>query len=343
MTQDLKDRMAKYIHKAISNSVTRGGAIDPIDLTERIVDSVELVHDMYFEESGIAAIPEALRQQSGEPAWDHRSNAPAAEVEDWRPHFLTPPPPPSKAMTPVGQAGKSLIVMPSDPEFNQTKPADVPVRPGVFKASMKKAPKRPGSNAPQKQYWDEAELIDKILETTPEEIPFDIERADGSPFRIVAKRNVINKQGLGGVSLTYKDPRVGEGGEISLVAQHPFSLYDETIDVEEGLKSIVAQLVGIYRDRSGGMQDPVAVGAEPDMNMIRAKIAAGAAAGGKIDAKLGVGEAAAIDLQPGQRAFATTHLDHADRSRDEILQRVLASSRQSNSALVPRESQLKVR
>jgi hypothetical protein len=246
-------------------------------------------------------------------------------------------------MTPVGQAAKSLIVMPTDPEFNQTKPADVSVRPGTIKASMKRAIKRPGSNAPQKQYWDEAELIDKILETTPEEIPFDIERADGSPFRITAKRNVINKQGLGGVSLTYKDPRVGEGGEITLVAQHPFSLYDEVIDVEAGLKSIVAQLVGIYRDRSGGMQDPVAVGAEPDMNMIRARIAAGAAAGGKIDPKLGVGEAAAIDLQPGQRAFATTHTEHADRSRDEILQRVLASSRQSNSALVPREAQLRVK
>ena len=87
----------------------------------------------------------------------------------------------------------------------------------------------------------------------------------------------------------------------------------------------------------------VAVGAEPDMNMIRARIAAGAAAGGNIDSKLGVGEAARIDLTPGQSVGGQTHVPFEERSRDEVLQRVLQSARRSNEGLVPPESRLKSR
>ena len=340
MNQTLKDKMAKAIHRTIANEVGRGRPIDPIDLSERLLDSVELIYDMVHEESGIASIPLDLRADTA--AWDIQQNKPAPDPDDDRPHFLAPPPT-RQSVTPLkvpDPKAKGLLVMPGDPEFDKTKPADVGARPGVIKASLRKVA-RPGSNSPAKQYWDEAGLIEAVDKATPAEIPFDIQRVDGSAFRIVAKKNIQNRQGLGGIVLTYRDPRVGEGGEVSLTAQHPFSLYDETIDIDSGLKNIVDQLMGLYRDRSGGMADPVAVGAEPDMNMIRARISAGAADGGKIDPRLGVGEAARIDLQPGYRATGQTHVPFEERNRDEILQRALQSARQSNQSLVPPESRLK--
>lgn len=345
MNQILKDTIAKGVHQVIRRAVERGGAIDPIDLSERLLDTIELLVDMNHDESGIASVPADL-QEGGEPAWDIRKNAASpAEGENDRPHFLAPPPTKQSVTSlKVETKPKSVLVMPGDPEFDKTKPADVGARPGVIKASMsRRKPMRPGSNSTAKQYWDESGLIEAVDAATPAEIPFDIQRVDGSMFRIVAKKNIVNRQGLGGIVLTYRDPRVREGGEVPLTAQHPFSLYDEEADIDAGLKSIVSQLLGLYRDRSAGMADPVAVGAEPDMNMIRARIAAGAAAGGNIDARLGVGEAARIDLTPGQIIGGQTHVPFEERSRDEVLQRVLQSARRGNEAMVPPESRLKNR
>ena len=328
MNQQLKDTLAKGIHTIIKRATERGGAIDPIDLSERLLDTVELLVDMGQEESGIASIPPDLRADG--PAWDIQQNKPAAEPDDDRPHFMTPPPT-RQSVTPLktpDPKSKSLLVMPGDAGFNEAKPADVGTRPGLIKASMRKI-SRPSSNSPAKQYWDEGGLIEAIDKATPAEIPFDIQRADGSAFRIVAKKNIQNRQGLGGVVLTYRDPRVGEGGEISLVAQHPFSVYDETIDIDAGLKSIVDQLVGLYRDRSAGTPDPVAVGAPPNLgDYMRSGMA-----GGNVDIK--------IDRDESGRAIAIDNPLYAERGKDEILQRALQSSRQSNQSLVPPGSRLK--
>jgi hypothetical protein len=334
MNQGMKDNIARGLHTVIKRAIERGGPIDPIDLSERLLDTVELLVDMAQEESGIASLPEDLRAsepktaQATEPAWDFRANAPAADPDENRPHFLAPPSP-KQSITPlkVDPKAKSLLVMPGDPEFS--KPADTPLKPGVIKASMRKAITRPASNSPAKQYWTEADIIEALNANTPEEIPFDIQRADGTPFHIVAKRNVINRQGLGGVVLTYKDPRVGDGGNIELLAQAPFSLYDESLDIEAGLKSIVAQLAGKYRDRSAGTADPVAVGAPPNLgDYMRIGMA-----GGNVDVH--------IDRDDSGRAIKIDSPLYADRNQDVILQRALESARRANAGLVPPESRLK--
>jgi hypothetical protein len=225
--------------------------------------------------------------------------------------------------------------MPGDADFQ----SDPRVATAVQETGRIKAKRRPiirpSSNSPQKQYWTEADLIAEIDKNTPAQIPFDIERADGSPFRIVAEKNIRNQQGLGSVVLTYKDARVGEGGHIPLFAQHPFSVYDEEADIKTAMESIAKQLVGIYRDRSGGTPDPVAVGAEPDLNIIRAKISAGAADKGNIDPRLGVGDAAVVSLSPGQRVTGQTHVPYEQRAHDQILQTVLQQQKSANSSLAP--------
>lgn len=325
MNQPFKDKLAKAVHRTISQAIQRGKSIDPIDLSERLLDSIEFVFDLEFEDSGIASIPAALRQDAPEePAWDIRANdlsgrdlsgRTPTDKPDNRPHFLAPPPAaPAQAPTP-----KRVLVLPGDKEFNEPPPSPDAARPGLIRATQvrRRTPIRPGSNSPQKQYWTEAELIDAVDKATPAEIPFDIERVDGSPFRIVAKKNIINKQGLGGISLTYKDPRVGEGGNIPLMAQQPFSLYDEEIDVEAGLKSIVNQLVGIYKDRSGGVADPVAVGPEPDLARM-------------VSQKHGVGEDAGYQMTSGNRS---TQDPYVAKDRDQILQDALRAQRHGNDRL----------
>lgn len=324
MTHAFKDKLGKAIHRTITQAIQRGKSIDPIDLSERLLDSIEFVHDLEFEDSGIASIPPALRQEAPEePAWDIRANELAgrspAEKPDDGPHFLAPPPA-AQAQAP---APKRLLVLPGDKEFSEPPPAPDAARPGVIKATQvrRRAGIRPGSNSPQKQYWTEAELIEAVDKATPDEIPFDIERVDGSAFRIVAKKNIINKQGLGGISLTYKDQRVSDTsadhGFIPLIAQIPFSLYDEEIDVEGGLKSIVVQLVGLYRDRSGGVSDPVAVGPEPDLARM-------------VSQKHGVGDDAGYQMTSGNRS---TQDPYVSKDRDQILQDALRSQRHGNDRL----------
>ena len=334
MNKPLKDALAKGVHKVIMRSVSRGGAIDPIGLAEDILDNVELLVDMAYEDSGIGSMPGGMAGQAavaGElaqegPVWDVRANAPSADPE--RPHFLAPPQT-SKAITavPPGAAGRaSVLVMPGDPDFNKALPGDT-VRPGAVRASMKRT--RPGANrGPAKQFWDEGDLIDAIIKNTPEDIAFDMRRLDGTPFRIVAKRNVLNMPGIG-ASLTYLDPR---GGNAVPPAKHPFSIFDEEIDIQKGIESISKQLAGIYVDRSGGAPSPVAVGPEPNLHDYMRTGIPGGTVGISID-RDDNGRARNVSSQPL----------NAPKDQDSILQSILDSARRSNNSMVPKESQLRNR
>jgi hypothetical protein len=335
MDQRLKDQFAKGIYQVLKRNVPQDKAVD---LSEKLLDTIELLYDMANEEAGIASVPDVLRQ---DPPLDVDMDE---ITQDTRPHFLTPPPAKESATQVNRTEGKRLIAMPGDKDFKQPPGEDGTIKPGKVRASMvkQKAMVRPGSNAPQKQHWAESDLIQTIVDNTPDVIPFDIADPNGNAVRIVAKRNVINKQGLGSVVLTYKDDRMADTGSdknvLTLVAQVPFSLYDEEQDFDESLtgdRGIIAQLQGIYRDRSSGVSDPVAVGPEPDMNMIRARISAGAAQGGKIDSKIGVGDAARIELDPSLRISGNTHVSYEERSRDAILQSALQQARRGNDSLAP--------
>ncbi len=336
MNQRMKDQIAKVVFKTVSNAIARG-PIDAIDLSERVLDGVELVYDMHTEEAGIASIPEALRADNSafapHPAWDHRENSPG-EPEDNRPHFLAPPPT-KQSVTPVAQAKPaSVIVLPGDPGFSTNPSAtqkDDTARPGLVRASLKKTVRRPASNAPQKQYWDEAELMQTILANTPEKIVFEITRADGAPFKVSAERNVQNKQGLGSVVLTYKDPRFGEGGNVVMQSNVPFSLYDESVDFDAALESTAKQLSGLYQDRSGGNPEPTAFGPPPNLG---AYMQNGMPGGNvRID----------IDRDDMGRAIVIDSPLHADRGADRVLQSILSTVKRGNSGLVPPESPLKTR
>jgi len=326
MEQKLKDRLAKVIHGAIGRSIKRGPAIDPIDLAESILDSIEVPIDMFYEDAGIGTVHASDLQQAIAPAWDIHANQPAA-AEDERPHFLSPPAA-TRAVVPAAPKDSRLLVMPGDPDFKEPDNPRGVVRPGEARASMKKGSllRRPNKKGPAIPFWDEGELIQTVIDGSPKSISFEIKRINGQLFPVTVHQNVKNIPGVG-VALTYAHPA---GGEVIPEAKHVFSIFDEAADLDAALKDIAVQLQGIYVDRSGGAPDPVAVGPEPNLSdYMRSGIPGGSV---RIDIERGAdGRAVNISSQaPG-----------APKHMDTIYQQVMGSTRRDNQRLVPKESPLK--
>ena len=315
MEKSLKDRFAKHIYKSLERQLKR--TQDPIILSEDVVDAVEWIYDIVHESEGIAAVPPSLQGPT-----------------------LDPPPPPRGALfhkdvaTDPGEA-KSVILMPGDPGYSDALPPEVERK--VFSAGsgVKRraaSSSRKPSNLVETPKWEVSDLIALIDRETPATIEFTPDGMEGSKVVLVAHKNILNQAGLGSVLLTYKHAAVGDntgGGAVEgqgvslglLTARVPFSVYDETQDIDsaiDGPKGIKVQLRGMYKARPETM-DPVAGGSAPRLGPGRA----GAdPMGDSLDER----------LVPG---FQSTSDPYADRGSDSILREHLLNLANSNKGLVP--------
>ena len=319
MEQSLKDKFARYIHKSLEKGLKK--TQDAILLTEDLLDVIEIVYDMETEESGVASVPEVIRKDVGALG-------------------VTPPPAPSslvhKSVATDPGEGKGVILMPGDPGYAEAKPPDAERK--VFSAGSVKRralvnARRP-SNLTETPKWADSELIALVNENTPEFIDFEPEGMPGVSLR--AHKNVLNQAGLGSVLLTYKHAAVGdnmgsgavEGQGVSLgllVARVPFSVYDETQDIEnalEGPKGVKAQLKGMYKARPETM--------EPSSQGEALPLGRG---GLRFDtSSLPMGDHHEEHFTHG---LAATSDPHADRGSDSILREAMKNLAGSNSRLVP--------
>lgn len=235
--------MENLLSKAVLRILQKNRVPGSLGIAEQIMQAV----DMFGGDEGMAEAPRELQRELG---WDVRAN----REEPAAPEKLRPAPPP-----------QSAIIMPGDPEFREaTQPRLEKSETGhVIKApEVRLRPhQRPGSNSVERQYWDMGELQRAIIEHAPPRIDFTVEK-DGQPVPLYALQNVMCQHGLGNVLLTYKHPSVstdtGSPGNpnmpvnIPLIAQFPFSVYQEKVDIEEALhgpKGIVRQLKGMYSPR----------------------------------------------------------------------------------------------
>lgn len=247
MNQPLKDKLCKAIHTVLKRSAGR----DPVDVAERIGDAVELIVDMETEEVGISGVPLELR-----------------DVETFKDSWGVSQPSPDKlrkidipqargAVEPADPSAKRMLVVPGDPEFNQTKPADLEKKKTISAVDFKRKPGRPGANLAEVQHWDYADLTKAVLDNTPESVEFDVEAPQGI-VKLKCLRNTHCQIGMGNVLLTYKHPQVSDNvtGRVTvdLVAKHPFSMYSKDIDIEKAMADIMVQLRGMYRMRPDTME-----------------------------------------------------------------------------------------
>ena len=328
MERKLKDALGRVIHSTIGRSVKRGGAIDPIDLAESIIESIEVPIDMFYEDSGIGSMPPGGLPQAETPAWDIRANAPAPPDDD-RPHFLAPPAA-SKAVVPAAPAASRVLVMPGDPDFNAPEPKGAVLRPGSVKSYIRKGSllpllRRSGTKGPARPLWDEAELMQTVIENTPNDLNFEVRRNNGQIVPITVNKNVQSIPGVG-ASLTYSHPGAGEAIP---PAKHVFSIFDEGADMDAAMLDIATQLQGIWVDRSGGAPNPVAVGPEPNLHdYMRTGLSAGS-----VDINIERdGRGRAVDIGSG--------VGHK-KENDPILHQVMSSMRKNNLSMTPKESPLK--
>jgi hypothetical protein len=264
MRPELEDKLGRTITSALRRAMSRSK--DPIVVSEIILSSVVSVIDMETEESGIGVMPADM-----EINWDEVKKATAASP--MRPKRDIPSAP-AAVVPPSGNRPASVLVLPGDPGFDDTKPKDLPKGRRVISSAdvQRTPPKRPGANVPERQYWDEATLMATILENTPEKFDLEIPTPDGVKV-IPMVRNIHNQQGMGSVVLTYRYPQISEmvTGDVTvdLIAKRPFSLYDENCDFEDafhGPKGIMPQLLGMYGRCFGAAPEPLYTAEPPPLS-----------------------------------------------------------------------------
>ena len=247
MDQTQKTQLCKLIHRTLKRCSGR----DAIDTTERVADAVELWYDMVTEDSGVALLPQELRQPEPEreAPWDIQENRPAPP-----PVKIVAPPPARNAVVPATPRETSPIVLPGSPEFKETE-SNV-AQGGVISAVdvRRRTGNAPGKIQAPVQEWTEGDLIDTILKNTPRFIDFETDGPEGRALKFRVMQNVINLPGIG-AQLTYKHDQVAQSDGF-LIAKEDFSLFKREIDLNSSMDRIMAQLHGKYRYRDRGTLQP---------------------------------------------------------------------------------------
>lgn len=254
MQQALKDRLCKAIHLTLTRSAGR----DPIDVTERIADAVELLLDIANEDSGIATVPEDLRTQApAETPWDFRRNQPAAEAEKPstppKPRLVNPPPArgATELSAPAPKVSSSVIALPGTPEYAEADPSKKESRTVITAVEVRrKTGNKPGAQVAAPQ-WADGDLMDTVIQNTPETIEFEPDGLEGK-VALRAKKNCHCLPGIG-AELTYKHEAVSDNDGF-LIAKHSFSIYDKELDIDAAIDDILRQLKGKYRPRNEKME-----------------------------------------------------------------------------------------
>ena len=247
MDQKQKLQLCKWIHRTIK----KAQGCDAIEMTERVADAVEMFWDMQAEDSGVAVLPQELRQPEPEreAPWDIQENRPAPP-----PVKIVAPPPARNAVVPAAPRERSPIVLPGSPEFQETE-SNV-AQGGVISAVdvRRRTGNAPGKIQAPVQEWTEGDLIDTILKNTPRYIDFETDGPEGRPLKFRVMQNVINLPGIG-AQLTYKHDQVAQSDGF-LIAKEDFSLFKREIDLNSSMDRIMAQLHGKYRYRDKGTLQP---------------------------------------------------------------------------------------
>ena len=318
MNQHHSDQMAKAIHATLQSYFRRNQKSDLVVLSEKLLDTVELVHSMQTEESGIAAVPESW-QDTGD-----RSLAPVQPAVDWpleaersreRPNVQ---PPPAARNAVVSPESRSPIILKDDPEFNETLQGKVVGRTPVKILRPTAAPRKKESEKP---VWEEGDLINRINEATPAFVEFETANREGKMVRIRCNKNIHNQAGMGSVLLTYVHPQINtqpaDASVIIPMAKVPFSVYMPEIDIEtamNGPNGIMVQLKGMYRARAENMEPT----SGPDPGPLR------------LDMRTQPGDYHAEAFTPGVGQTADPY------QRDNaILQGALNRERRENDSLAP--------
>jgi hypothetical protein len=332
MDQNLKDQICRAV--ALTLGKMRGR--DPIDIADKIGDTVELLVDMNSQESGVASMPPDMAQDT----WDVKANSPAEPRQ--RPTLDIPRSP--QSVVPVRENGgsvqKRLITMPGDPGYSESKPADLPKQRIISAIDIQRRPiTRPGSNVRSKQYWDEATLIETIQKNTPAEVQFEMAFPDGHKEMAPAIQNVINQQGMGNVLLTYRHPAVDARNDF-LVAFVTLSLYEEAFDfgeIMDGPNGIMEQLKGKYKIRPEKMEPTV--GPEPAQLSSRTLSSSPMSDGVEISVETGSDGRL---VNPGGHVQVNPDGSYI-RQSGEIYRRITEGQRDNNAALVPKGREVKPR
>ena len=180
----------------------------------------------------------------------------------------TLPPSPS-VMKPLPQAvprpeGKSSLILPGDPDFKSQVPEGLmPKKVSAMAAPRSRvvATDRP-RKVVEREWWSPEDLIHTLESNFPTEISFE---PDGIGHPITVKRNIQNQAWAKTVAVEYKHPDVASemghniGSEdasynIALVARKVYTLFDQELDIEEGLQDVMRQLRSLYRKREKHME-----------------------------------------------------------------------------------------
>lgn len=313
MNQHEKDQIAKAIYTTLKNVFRRNPAPDLIDLSDRLVDAVELVHSMHSEEVGIADVPRSLQDASDASLAPHRPVSTEWPLEVDRERPRVEPAPPARNAVVKADSPKSALVLPGDPEFNDPTPKK-PMR-------ILRPTSSPVKKELEKPCWEEADLINAILSATPEKVDVDVKDREGRTVRLTMNRNVHNQAGMGSVLLTYVHPQVNtqpaDASTIIPMGKWSFSVFKSEIDINEAMngdKGIMIQLKGAYSARPESMVPD----SGPEPGPLR------------LDMRNQPGDFHSEHLVPGQKQLADPYVRN-----NEILQQTLQRERKENDSLAP--------
>lgn len=253
MTELLKDQLGRAYLTVLRKHAP---SINAIALSERLLEAAELIVDMNVQESGIAALPMDFRDL-GEPKDEPRA-AP--------PEVIAPPTPRNAVIQQPDRSKTSMLVLPGDPGFNDSKPEDLGKNKRVVSAPELRRPTRRPSNAPEIPFWSEFELLEMIARETPKELTIDTNDREGRPRRLIVKQDVHNNAGQGTVTLSYKHESVADNDGY-LTAKAQFSLYDKEIDISAAMEDLKEQLAGKYSPKPASMA-PTESGPEKPLAML---------------------------------------------------------------------------
>lgn len=241
------------LENAFQKVITRNRGADPITLSEKLVDTLEIIYEL--SDTGYGAPPLRITED------EDRAGEKVKEM----------PAPKREVMAPEApRAG--MLLTPDDPEFRKAEQALRAERergsiPSPTRISQVGAPAGQESNV---QYWTADSLVTWLNENFPRELIF---TPHGMPdhVKVLARLNVeaqINIVQPHAARVTYSHESMNQDGmdastmvgdgqsktNISLIASKLYTTNQQSIDVERDVADLLDQLKGLYKPRPRQME-----------------------------------------------------------------------------------------
>jgi len=248
------------LESAFTKVIAKNRSLDPISLSEKIVDTLELIMDL--SDTGYGVSPVRITDREEEPAPRSRAGLGPRPVDEER--IQAPLPSPARS---------GMILTPEDPEFQKAQQQVEAERQRGRIPSPARLTKvgEPGAGENSNiQYWTVESLIQWCESRFPPQIAF---TPNGMPDNVVvvAGRNIqaqINAYGPHAVRVTYAHESINQDGidsgtpvgdgigkvNIAPIASKLYSCGQQNIDAEHDLEDLLVQLKGLYRPRPPHME-----------------------------------------------------------------------------------------